>query len=185
MKKIKILIMNLIIMIPIFTLASGGIDVSTTTITMQKGETKIITIKATNAAGVVNVSSSNDGIVNVEANKKQLFFDTTLPGLSSYDIILTANELGTATISVKLSDVATFDNEELTGTKIISVTVNSNNSENEEDASNTSPDNQNGQEIHNVPKTESDTSLIVIIVFIIFMVTGLYFIVKVKKINKK
>lgn len=100
--------------------AAGSINPSTTSISIEKGKTATFTINASNAAGNVLIQSGDSNIASV--NTSSYFFDTSL-GSSSVSVTVTANNVGNTTISIILDDVGTFDNEELTGTKIVNITV--------------------------------------------------------------
>jgi len=100
--------------------AAGSINPSTTSISIEKGKTATFTINASNAAGNVLIQSRDSNIASV--NTSSYFFDTSL-GSSSVSVTVTANNVGNTTISIILDDVGTFNNEELTGTKIVNITV--------------------------------------------------------------
>ena len=100
--------------------AAGSINPSTTSISIEKGKTATFTINASNAAGNVLIQSRDSNIASV--NTSSYFFDTSL-GSSSVSVTVIANNVGNTTISIILDDVGTFDNEELTGTKIVNITV--------------------------------------------------------------
>ena len=149
MKKISIIIGIIIglLIIPINVFARGSITPSTKNLTITKGSSGVFTITASNAAGRVDISSSNSSVASV--NKFSDFLDN-----SSTTITVTGVSSGNATITVKLSDAATFDTEEeLTGSYSINVTVNEpqtnnteieqNNTSNNNTQSNTNIDNSN------------------------------------------
>ena len=149
MKKISIIIGIIIglLIIPINVFARGSITPSTKNLTITKGSSATFTITASNAAGRIDISSSNSSVASV--NKFSDFLDN-----SSTTITVTGVSSGNATITVKLSDAATFDTEEeLTGSYSINVTVNEpqtnnteieqNNTSNNNTQSNTNIDNSN------------------------------------------
>ena len=169
MKKISIIIGIIIglLIIPINVFARGSITPSTKNLTITKGSSGVFTITASNAAGRVDISSSNSSVASV--NKFSDFLDN-----SSTTITVTGVSSGNATITVKLSDAATFDTEEeLTGSYSINVTVNEpqtnnteieqNNTSNNNTQSNTNIDNSNTNNNTNAntntdDETESDLS---------------------------
>ena len=126
MKKIIIsIIMLMTIFIPCKVFAAGSIDISEESMKMNKGETKDFTITATNAAGKISISASDESIIQVEVQNKQnedtdeeIFLDN-----SSKTIEVTALDVGECTINIELVDVITYDLEELTGVKKVDVDV--------------------------------------------------------------
>ncbi len=118
MKKIYSLILMLMLLIPINVVAAGGFNVSTSSITMYVGESKTVTISASNSAGRLDISSSNSGVAGISASS--IFLDN-----DSGSITISANSVGSASISVVASaNYATYDEEILGGqTKTITVNV--------------------------------------------------------------
>ena len=117
MKNKKIILLILLLIVPILSVnAAGSISLSTSSMTIEVGKSATFTIKANNSAGRVDISSSNTAVAKVSASSK--FLDS-----SSAKITVTAKKEGTATINVKLTDVATYDGKVLKGTKTIKVTV--------------------------------------------------------------
>lgn len=134
MKKIKslLIIITMLIILPISVSASGSIAPSTRSLSITKGGTATFTISANNAVGKVDISSSNSGIATVNRSSEWLennSITVTVSGISA----------GTTTINVRLSDAATFDEEELSGNYSITVTVNEPSSNN----NNNKPSNNN------------------------------------------
>jgi|GEM_PF-4516194 len=110
-------VMLLLCLIPVNAFAaSGSIKVSKSSITVEKGKTSTFTITASNAAGRVDIASSNTSVAKV--NKTSEFLDN-----SSVTVTVTAVGSGTANITVTLTDVADYDGNELTGTKTVKITV--------------------------------------------------------------
>lgn len=104
------------VLIPVTVLAAGSIKPTTSSLSIRPGGTATFTIKANNATGKVNISSSNTGVANVSASSHWMdndSFTVTVKGVSE----------GTATITVSLSDAATYDEEELHGSYSINVKV--------------------------------------------------------------
>ena len=131
MKKIWFGIMCFILLGYINVFASGEITVSKNSITLKKGESTSFTVNAEKCAGTVEVKSSDSSIATAEfvlsedadsQDKGIYFFDTSL-GNKAATVNVKAIKTGTVTISVVLKDVATFEEEVLTGTKKIQVTV--------------------------------------------------------------
>lgn len=118
MKKINYLLFTLaILLLPISVFARGSISPSPRSLTITKGGTATFTITADNAAGRVDISSSNNSIATV--NKSSEWLDN-----NSVLVTVTGVSVGTATINVKLTDAATYDEEELSTNYTVSVKVN-------------------------------------------------------------
>ena len=126
MRKIFLFIIVAFILIPLTDVyASGSINVSTTSLTIPKGETRTFTISANNAAGNVLIQSANGNVATAKVSgtgESNYFFDTSL-GNSSTTIVVTGVSEGQTQINIVLDDVGTFDNEELTGIKVVSIKV--------------------------------------------------------------
>lgn len=140
MKKIRLLIFSLMVLmlLPISVFASGSIAPSTRSLSITKGGTATFTISANNAVGKVDISSSNSGIATVNRSSEWLENNSvtvTVSGISA----------GTTTINIRLSDAATFDEEELSGNYSITVTVNEPSSNN----NNNRPSNNNNNNNNN------------------------------------
>lgn len=104
------------VFIPVTVLAAGSIKPTTSNLSIRPGGTTTFTIKANNATGKVNISSSNTGVATVSASSHWMdndSFTVTVKGVSE----------GNATITVSLSDAATYDEEELHGSYSINVKV--------------------------------------------------------------
>lgn len=121
MKKIKYLIIAIVIgilLIPITTNAAGSISVSTSSLSITKGSSKNFTITANNAAGKVNITSSNPSVAAVSTSTE--FLDN-----SSITVRVTGANVGKATITIYSEDVTTYDDENISGrSHVISVSVN-------------------------------------------------------------
>ena len=109
--------------------ATGSIDVSPTSISMEKDETKKIQITASNSAALLEVTTSNNAVASLNVatsetivaieNGYRIFVDK-----NTVELNVIGNGSGTATINVYLKDAATYDDEDLTGTtKKVNVTV--------------------------------------------------------------
>ena len=118
MKKI---IFVILLIFPIGVLAEGYISVSPTSITIEEGSSKTINITAFNAIGDVSISTSNAGIATIntfEWSTGMVEEQQTKSG----SITITGNSVGSATL-VFTVDGSTFDEEDVSGQRIVSVTV--------------------------------------------------------------
>ena len=108
----------MVLFMPHKTFAAGGFNLSASSITMHPGESTTLTITADNSAGKINIASSDPSVVSI--NPSVIFLD-----LNSEPITLSANALGSVTISVEASsNFATYDEEVLAGvTKTVTVNV--------------------------------------------------------------
>ena len=121
MKKIKYLFVIIVVLILLVNVeAKGGVTLSKNSLTITKGKTDTFVVNGTNVAGVVKISSSDTSIASVDVS--EYFFDTSL-NQSKVTVKVTGKKEGTATINVVLSDIATFDEEDLSGTKTVSIKV--------------------------------------------------------------
>lgn len=119
MKKIKICLIALIlllIVLPVTVFAAGSITPSPRSLSITKGSTKTFKVTASNACGRVDISSSNSAVAKVNVSSQWL-------ENNSVTVTVTGVSAGTAIITVRLSDAATFDEEELSGSYTVSVTV--------------------------------------------------------------
>lgn len=152
MKKIilpLIIFIVMLIILPVTVSAAGSIQPSPRNISITKGGAGTFTITASNACGRVDVYSNNPSVARANVSSKWLENDS---------VVVTVNGVsaGRVSIVVKLSDAATFDEEELTGTYTIDVTVTepvTNNGENNNNNNNNppsnNPSNNNGNNNHN------------------------------------
>ena len=120
MMKIKNIIIILLTLITINVKAAGDISISKSNISLDVGETTTFVVNATNAAGKVDIVSTDSSVATVDV--AEYFFDTSLNN-SSVTVTVRAIKQGEANIEVILTDVATFDLDELTGKKICKVNV--------------------------------------------------------------
>lgn len=116
MKKSIKFILLLLICLPAIVMASGSITVSPGSLSITEGGKATFSIKASNAAGRVDISSSNNSVATVSMSN-------TWVENGSVSVSVTAKSVGSATISVKITDAATFDGEALSGTRTVNVTV--------------------------------------------------------------
>ena len=149
MKNIK-KFLGLILLIPSFVDAAGSINVSSSNLSMKVGETKTFTITANNAAGRVDISSTNTSVATVSTSN--YFLD-----MNSVKITVTAKSAGTAKVNVVLTDVATYDSEVISGTKVINITVT-----NSKTTSNNSSNSSNNASKNNNSSSTSDNTKTVV-----------------------
>lgn len=118
MKNLKICIIAILMLLilPVNVFAAGSIKPSTSSLTITKGSTKTFKVTASNACGRVDISSSNSSVAKVNVSSQWL-------ENSSVTVKVTGVAEGTAKITVKLTDAATFDEQALTGSYTINVTV--------------------------------------------------------------
>lgn len=110
-------------LMPVNIFAAGSIKPTTSNLSIKQGGTATFTIKANNATGKVNISSSNTTVATVSASSRWMDND-------SFTITVKGVSEGDTTITVTLSDAATYDEEELSGSYSINVKVYSPNSYN-------------------------------------------------------
>lgn len=111
-----IAILLVAIILPVKTLAAGSITASPTNVTITKGGSANVTVKANNAAGRLDISSSNAKIATVGTSS--VFLDN-----QSQTIKIRGKEVGSTTVVIKKTDVATYDSQVLTGNIVINVKV--------------------------------------------------------------
>lgn len=118
MKKLitKLLILIGILILPTNVFAAGNVSVSTGSLSMTEGGTSSFSITANNAAGQIVVQSSNPSVATVSVGTVWIENQTI-------SVKVTGKSAGTAKITVTLADVATFDEEVLSGVRTINVTV--------------------------------------------------------------
>lgn len=104
------------VFIPITVFAAGSIKPTTSSLSIKPGGSAKFTIKATNATGKVNISSSNTSVATVSSSTHWMDND-------SFTVTVKGKAEGTATITVSLSDAATYDEEELHGSYYIKIKV--------------------------------------------------------------
>lgn len=115
-KALNVLIMTIVIF-PTIALASGNITVSPTSITVEVGSTKTISITATNTIGDVTITSSDKNIAKVNISEWETGMieeGQTKKG----SVKVTGVSEGTTTITFTI-DASTFDSEDLSGQKRI------------------------------------------------------------------
>ena len=120
MKNLKYFILTIVLavcLLPYTVFAAGNVSVSTTKLTVKKGSTATFKITANNAAGRVDITSSNPSVATV--SDSSLFLD-----MQSGTITVTGKSAGTTTITIVTTDVTTYDDEDISGKKYtVTVTV--------------------------------------------------------------
>ena len=71
MKKKFIIILLMVLLLPIKVFAAGGFSVTPTSVSMNPGDTKTITITPNNAVGKLSISSSNTSAAGVSIGSIQ------------------------------------------------------------------------------------------------------------------
>lgn len=115
-KKILITILACMIILPFTKVSAGSVTISGTQ-HLTPGGSGSITITATSATGKVTISSSNPSVVSVSTSSLWVENNTQT-------ITISANSVGSATISVYLADVSDSSSlDSITGTKTLGVVV--------------------------------------------------------------
>lgn len=104
----KIIILIIICLFPITVLADNNIIIDNTDIKIIKGSSKTFNLKLNNAAGRLDISSSNIDIAATNTNS--IFLDN-----ENKDITIYGNSVGSTIIKVYVNDVSTYDFKELNG----------------------------------------------------------------------
>ena len=119
MKKILTILLIGVFVLTVFcnnVYAKGSIKPSKTSMSITEGGSSSFSISASNAAGRVDISTSDSSVATVSVKSKWL-------DNNSVTVKVTGKKVGTATITVRLSDAATFDEEVLNKTYKITVKV--------------------------------------------------------------
>lgn len=121
MKKIVSILLAMMLLIGIVSInafAAGGLGISTGSLSLKPGESGSVTLSASNCAGQFSVSSSDTNVATVS------FSGDPFLDCNSTSLRITANSAGTAVITIRAVDMATLDEEDITGqTRTITVTV--------------------------------------------------------------
>ena len=115
MKGLKYLI-AILLFIPTVVFAAGSVTVSKNNLTIKPGGKASFVVKANNAAGKVDISSSDSSVATVSTSSVWLDND-------SKTITVTGKSEGTANITVRLTDVASYDGAVLNNTYTVKITV--------------------------------------------------------------
>ena len=111
MKKVKPLLIFLLIIsifIPINVLAIGSFLVDNNDLTIVKGNSITKNITLNNAAGRINISSSNEEVADI--SEESIFVDN-----ETVEVTINAISLGSSEITITAQDVSTYDYELLDG----------------------------------------------------------------------
>ena len=135
MKKFLVILITLLCFFPINVFASGSISVNRGSLSIAKGSSSSFVVSANNAAGRVDIYSSNSSVAKVSTSSSWL-------DNNSVTVTVTGVNDGNATIIVKITDAATYDEEALSGTRSVSVNVYSNTSSNNVSNNNSQNSNQ-------------------------------------------
>ena len=101
--------------------AVGSIAVSTNSLNIAIGSDATFTISATNAAGRIDIVSNDTDVATV--SEDSVFLDSNLENEGEATITVTAEGAGNTTITVTLTDVVTFDEEQLSPSTTYTVNV--------------------------------------------------------------
>ena len=118
MKKINIVLTIILMMIIIAPtrVFAGSVSVSTGSISLSPGGGSSFTVTASGAAGRIDISSSNPGVASVSPSS--IFLDN-----NSQTISVRAGSAGSAVITVRCTDVATYEEIPITNVYTIGVNV--------------------------------------------------------------
>ena len=121
--------------------ANGSFSVSVASSNLTKGKTTSITITAKNCGGQFSITSSNSKVVSVSTSSEWV-------ESGSKKITITAKGEGTAIITVKAQDVADTSENEVTGSKTVTIRVtdsssNTSNNNNDNNSTTTKSSNAN------------------------------------------
>ncbi len=114
-RSLKLIVIFSILLLPIFVQA-GSISVNKGSLNIKPGGKASFVIKASEAAGRVDISSSDSSVATVSSSSAWLDND-------SKTITVTGKSEGSATISVVLTDAAGYDGKVLNGTYNVKVNV--------------------------------------------------------------
>ena len=101
-------VMLLVCILPMNAFAAGGMAVSTGSLSLEPGKSATFTVSASNAAGQISVSSSNPSVATASVSTDWL-------DCSSATVTVNAVGAGSATITVTAVDMATLDEEDISG----------------------------------------------------------------------
>lgn len=116
--------------------ATGNYTISLSSTSVTKGKSVTLYIKANNCAGRFDISSSDSTVASI--SETYSFIDN-----ASNTITISGLNSGTATITVKASDVTDYDGNTVSGTKTLTLKVNNSTSSN--NSSSSQQNNNNSQ----------------------------------------
>ncbi len=121
MKKVLSVLIAVALLLCVFSInafAAGGMAVSTGSLSLKPGDNASFTVSASNAAGSFSVSSSDSSVATASINGEN-FLDN-----NSATISVSAKSAGTAVITIRATDMATYDEEDISGqTRTVTITV--------------------------------------------------------------
>ena len=120
MKRIKYVLISLLVLLPLVVSAKGDILISNDNLVIEQGKRLSFDITADNVAGVIEIMSLDPSIASVSI--EHFFFDTS-ENINKATVIVTGIKKGNTSIDILLKDIATFDYEELKGTKKVNVSI--------------------------------------------------------------
>ena len=123
MKKFLTILLTIALLCCAFVIpasAAGSVSVSTGSLSIQKGSSGSFTIIYNNAAGRVDISSSNPSVATVST--ASAFGDSTL-GNGAVAVTVNAVGAGSAVITVNCTDVSDTDFNLITGARTVSINV--------------------------------------------------------------
>lgn len=170
-QKIKITLIAILLLFPVSVLAEGNVSVSPDSLTIEQGESVILTITAYNTIGDVTIKSNNNDVasVNIEEWETGIVEEKETKTCS---ITVTGNNVGITTITLTI-DAATFDEQDLSGqTKTIAVNV--------LEKSNV-PGNDNDQD-QNIDNPKTGNKIIIIFSLFVLSICGILYLRVFKKI---
>ena len=95
---------------------AAGYSVSTTSNSVTIGNSVTLKISGNDVAGKFSISTSNSSIVSISTGN--VWVDN-----NTQSITLKANKVGSATITIKPTDVSSYNGDTITGNKTITITV--------------------------------------------------------------
>ncbi len=151
----KIIIASLLILTCIFILSTNveaaSFSATTSKTTMKVGDTVTITAKASNAAGMYNLTISDTSILEISSGSASEFIEN-----GSAKIVLKAKKTGTVKVTAAASDMTDLDDstKKVTGSKTftIKVTDSSNNNGNGDNTTSKKSNNANLSTLGVTPK---------------------------------
>lgn len=96
--------------------ADGGLEVSTSSISMSIGDEKLFRIKADNCAASIDIISSDEKIARVSVDSAFLDNESLIVAVNAY-------KAGDCVITIRVNDAATYDEKHFTAEYTIDVTV--------------------------------------------------------------
>ncbi len=95
--------------------ASGSFSIGVGNSSLNPGETTTLTITTSNCAGVFSISTTDSSVASISQSRE--FVD------GSYNIVISAGNVGSATITVTAEDVSDTEINSVTGSKSVTISV--------------------------------------------------------------